>query len=766
MILRFLPRPSGPVVGAITVIGVGVGLAAMVFALTDPYVARALPYADPDRLVSIEFRLGDPHAAEQASPDDVPSLVSWQARTDLFEGLAAIDDAGWVRAKLSDRVVPLRAVAVTDNLLEVLGLERRPAADAAAAWVSNRAATILSGGELSPGRSVPVMPEGTLRVGSILPHSFLLPQANRTDPVDALVILPPGPVITITRTPAPSSSALKLVGRTRQDVTPEMIEAALGPSIRAIGSSLSVVPLRTRMTGRQLALARGASLASALVIVVCWLNVFSIALTRGLYREPELATRTALGATPSQLVRLMVADGLRVATLGSAGALAVAWVALVGAVGVLPVEFATLGVPSVTMRVATFIALAGAVAWLSWCLASIVAWRLGTRHHARRIVSLDGRTIRVMRFGVIAGQVGAASVLLAAAALLGRSYLNLLLVDAGMDEETQTITVAHDPSLPPSVRSEVVERVVTALRRSEGVQAVGVKSSDMLNGRMDGQGVMIEGQFAALEWTRVDRGFLAAAGLQFLVGGLPAPNHGGAVITESMAVKYFAGGSPVGAVLNPGRAVPIVGVVRDVRTIGLSVAPRPVVYEVGGTWSNSQNTFTYLVRVANGSRRVADWHRILRPIDSMAVILSDGTVGERLGRSVRDRTFATLVVGLFAAASLLVTALGLAGVVAYTVAKRTREVAVRLTLGARRPSVSWLVARDALTAAVSGAIGGVIASVWLSSALESLLYGVRAADPTTLLLAAASLLGIVVGAAILPAMRTGRIAPATALRIE
>lgn len=289
----------------------------------------------------------------------------------------------------------------------------------------------------------------------------------------------------------------------------------------------------------------------------------------------------------------------------------------------------------------------------------------------------------------------------------------------------------------------------------------------MLNGRMDGGVVVIEGQGAVpLEWTRVDRGFLGAAGLQFLVGGLPEPDHAGAVITEGMARKYFAGRSPVGVVLNAGRPLPIVGVVRDVRTIGLSVAPRPVVYEVGATWWSGQAMFTYVVRVADGSRRLADWPRILRPIDPMAVVLSDATVGDRLARSVRDRTFATLVVGLFATASLLVTALGLTGVVAYTVVKRTREVAVRLSLGATRASVSWLVVRDALTAAVCGAIGGVIASVWLSSALESLLYGIRPADPTTLLLAATSLLGIVIGAAVLPAIRTGRIEPAAALRIE
>lgn len=757
---RVLRRRSGPTLGAIAVVSVGVGLAAMVFALADPYVARDLPYADPDRLVSIEFGLGHPRVMMQADPDNAPLLGSWQARTDLFEGLAAFGGATLLRARLPDRVVPLRAVAVTDNLLQVLGLDPRPMANA---WVSNRAATVLSGGELLPGRSVPVMPGGTLGVGGILPPSFLFPWADQTVPVDALVMLTPGPVITIRRTPALSSSQLRLVGRTRQGVTPEMIESALSPSVAAVGRTLSVAPLWARMTARQQELARGAALASALVIVVCWMNVFNIALTRGLYREAELATRTALGATPGQLVRLMVTDGLRVATLGSAGALAVAWVALAGAVRVLPAEFATMGVPALTMRVATFIGIAGAVAWLSSCLASIVAWRLGARHHARHIVSRDGRAIRVMRFGVIAGQVGAASVLLAAAALLGRSHLNLLLVDAGMDERTRTVTVSHDPELPPAVQSEVIERVVAELRRGEGVQAVGVKSGYLLEGGWGRVAYMPDGQVGVLE--RVDRGFLDAAGLPFLVGGLPEPGQGGDVITQGIAAKHFEGRSPVGAML-PNRAVPIVGVVPDVRTFGLSVAPRAIVYHVDGAWLDRPSIVTYVMRMADGSPPPGSWQQILRPIDPMALVLSDGTVGDRLARSVRNRTFAALVVGLFATASVLVTALGLAGVVGYTVVKRTREIAVRLTLGATRPSVSWLVVREALTAAVCGAVGGVTASMWLSGALESLLYGIRPADPATLFLAAVVLLGIVFGAAILPAIRTGRIAPASALRAE
>jgi hypothetical protein len=312
----------------------------------------------------------------------------------------------------------------------------------------------------------------------------------------------------------------------------------------------------------------------------------------------------------------------------------------------------------------------------------------------------------------------------------------------------------------------MVERVLTALRQGVGVLSVGIKSGGMLNGRTDFQGLVVHGRFAPLEWNAVDRGFFEAAGLEFLVGDLPAPGRNGAVVTEGMALEYFDGDSPVGVVLNPGRAVPVVGVVRDVRTLGLSVAPRPVVYEVAA-WSSRQSaTFTYVVRMAEGAPRLGDWARILRPIDPMAVVLNDDTVGERLARSVRDRTFAALVVGLFATASVLVTALGLAGVVAYTVVRRTREIAVRLTLGATRPSVSWLVARDALSAGVCGAAAGFIASVWLSGTLESLLYGVQAADPATLALAAASLLGIVIVAAVVPGIRTGRIAPAATLRSE
>ena len=147
---------SGPLLGATGVVAVGVGLAAMVFALADP-VLRPLPYADPSRLVAISFTL--PLPGPRANPADVPSLASWQARTDLFVGVAAFDARGWMRLRLPDRIVPLRAVAATANFLEVLGLQAPVTEwDPTAAWVSRRAATTLSGGALQPERSVPIVP--------------------------------------------------------------------------------------------------------------------------------------------------------------------------------------------------------------------------------------------------------------------------------------------------------------------------------------------------------------------------------------------------------------------------------------------------------------------------------------------------------------------------------------------------------------------------------------------------------------------------------
>jgi predicted permease len=754
---------SGPFAGAVGVIAVGVGLAAMVFALADP-VFRRLPYADPDRLVSISFGLPKPGVRARAA--DVPSLASWQARTDLFDGVAAFLDQGWLSVRLSDRIVPLRAVAATDNLLEVLGVESRlTESDPAAAWVSSRVAA-LSSGELHSGRSVPMLPDGVLRVRGVLPPSFLLPQINRTDPVDALPALPIGPVI---RIDGMSSQALDIVARVRRGVTPEMVQAALNVSMAPVGRPVSVVPLSTALNARLRGLATGALLTSGLVILVCWTNVLSMAMTRGLYRRSEIATRTALGATPGRIVGLLLREGLKVAAFASVGAVAVMWLTLLAVLVALPPEYATLGAPAATRRVVLFVVLVNIVAGASWFVGSLLAWKLDAKRQGLLAAGRDGRTIRMVRSVLIAGQLGAASVLLVASALLGRSYLNLLGVDSGMDDRTLTLTVVHDPNIPVGLRREVVDETLAALRRTGVVEAAGASAGGLLDGRGTWvSGVVTNGRVAIVDWTFVAGDYFQAMGLQFLAGGPPRSGSPDLiVVTESAARELFERPNPVGDIFAwDGRDLRVAGVVRDVRVRRLSLPPRPGIYRPSDGWFGQQPRTTYVLRVADTSAAVPSWERILHDLDPRAVVLDSGSVRARLDRSVRDRTFATLVFGLFALASVLVAALGIAGVVAYTVVKRTREVAIRLALGATGTDVTTLVVRDAVAAAACGIATGIIASVWLSSALESLLYGVDGADSLTLVVTAVGLLVCVLAAATLPGMRAGRIAPATALRME
>jgi predicted permease len=765
-----LSSHKGAVAQAVVAIGAGVGLAAMLFALADAYMWKPLPYVHPDRLVSIQFGLpADPARWFATQQSEIPSLASWRARTDLFDDVAAFNDRGWERIQLSDRMVPLRVVAVTDNLFNVLGIGAHWIGfDAADAWLSRRAVA-LSGGQLATGRSVVAPPDGALRVRGVLPSSFLLPEPDRTLPVDALVPMPFGPVIA---KDDPSRSPL-IVGRARPGITPQIIAAALDATMPA-GRRVSVVPLSDAMKGRQHELAVGALLAAGLIVLVCCTNVFNIALTRGLYRLPEIATRIALGATPTRIVRHLVTEALNVTVLASAAACVVVWLGLAALGLVMPPQFATLGTPAVTARVAFAIVVSSATAGAAWCLASILAWQFGTRRPSRQLIGRDGRAIRLVRFAVIAGQLGAASVLLAGAALLGRSYLNLLNVDIGMDERTETLTVAQDPNTPDALRLDVVNRTIAALRGAGGIQAVGAMDGDFLDS--PGKQLLSVVDFApnvwsnspmgpVALWTYVAGNYFEATGMH-VISGDPSVLHasGGVVITESLA-HTFRGSVPAVLTLRNGTTLPITGVVRDVRSIDLTQAPRPSAYQVGGNWYQLFDT-TYVFRATGATSGRTTWERTVRSIDPLAVVLDSGTIGDRLGRSIRDRTFASLVVGLFALAAILVTMVGLAGIVAYTVVKRRREIAIRLALGATRRAVTELVVHDTLIAGTCGIAAGIVASVWLSKSLTSLLYGVPPADPSTLLITSAMLVVVLAGSAILPGIRAARIAPAAALRIE
>jgi hypothetical protein len=238
------------------------------------------------------------------------------------------------------------------------------------------------------------------------------------------------------------------------------------------------------------------------------------------------------------------------------------------------------------------------------------------------------------------------------------------------------------------------------------------------------------------------------------------------IVNESFVRTHNNGTSPIGLMVTVGvRPVEIVGLVRDTHDVALDEPPTPTMFVP----LQNPSTGHRISYVFSGTAERPPTERIQQSVTAVnpeAIVLDWSTVRERLMRSIRDRSFATLVLGFFALAALSVSVAGLMGIVMYTVARRTREIAIRVAIGAGSSAIRYLVVREAIMAAAAGTILGLTASLWLSRTLESLLYGMNPADPLSIVIAAIAVIGIVGLAAWLPARRAVRLSPTAALRID
>jgi putative ABC transport system permease protein len=263
---------------------------------------------------------------------------------------------------------------------------------------------------------------------------------------------------------------------------------------------------------------------------------------------------------------------------------------------------------------------------------------------------------------------------------------------------------------------------------------------------------------------RVSSNFFDVAGRTIVEGrAVEDADPNGVVINQSLARESWPTESPIGHSVGHGWTV--VGVVEDAYEGRYDERPEPTVY-VHHRWL-SGGGLTYLVRgtispedYATGARRA------LFEVSPDAAVVDVGTLGDKLAFSIRDRTFAALVFVLFGVAAGAVTIGGLVGIVAFIVARRTREIAIRIAIGARPRHVRRLVVRQTLVAAVLGLVPGLLAGRWASAGLESLLYGIEAGSWTTPLAAAGLLLAIMTLAALVPSRRATRLQPVQALRVE
>ncbi|MGH7607542.1 MAG: ADOP family duplicated permease, partial [Gemmatimonadales bacterium] len=526
--------------------------------------------------------------------------------------------------------------------------------------------------------------------------------------------------------------------------------------------------------------------AVAFVLLIACANIGNLLLTRASGRRAELAVRRALGANRRQLVRQLLTESFVLSLIGaSAGVVLAFWLLeLLRVAG--PADLPRLQDISIDLRVLGAALLAALLAGAACGLAPAFTVARDDLHTALKEggrVGGGGAGTR-LRAGLVVSEIALALVLLVGAGLLLRSFSTLMHVDAGFDAEgVLTLQFGVPANLDPTERTAFYDRLFEDLHAIPGVQAAGgvtrLPLGSQLSTRLEIRGREFpDGEQPDVEFRRASGGYFAAMGIPVMSGRtFDARDRPDAplvmIISRAAAEQFWPGEDPVGkyvrfwfAGITPDAPwIEIVGVTGDVRHFGLDVAPPPVVYVPFS--QGPPGSPLLAVRTSGDPLSIAGAVRDrIRARDPSIVIWALETMTARVAGSVAGRRFNLMLVGLFGLIALVLAAVGIYGVIAHGVRRRTQEIGIRMALGATGGDVVRMVVRRGLQLTALGLAAGLLTAVAVTRLIRGLLFGVGPTDPitlvgTTLLLATVALL-----ASWIPSRRAVRVNPVEALRHE
>jgi predicted permease len=797
--LRALGRAPRFVAAAVLTLALGLGTTTVIYSLVDHVVIRSLPYADPGRLVIVREVVGGMAKVYPSMPANASHFLEWRRACTACAGLAAVKRAQVTLAAGGDPQ-RLGAARVTANLFGLLGVQPalgrafQPEEDqhgrdrvvvlSDAFWRAQFGAdpsiigrTIMLNDE--PVEVVGVMPQGfTLPVGNALGSLVSLPmqldiyrplglserEATTTGEYDYAVIarLKPG--------------ATAEQARSQLDVVETQFAAKEGPN-ETLGAS--VVPLHVQIVGgagRPLLLLLVA--VGAVLLIVC-VNLTNLSLARNLTRQQESAIRVALGAGRRRIARLALAESLAVAIAGGILGLLLAHWGLRALIALAPATLPR--VSEVTLDGRVFAAAALLTALVGVVVGALPAFRAAQTDPGDALktggrTATSGRTASRRRAVFIGAQVAFTTVLLVGAGLFLASFLRVLRVDRGFDTEH---VLAVDIALPRSGYPtdermiQFYDRAVAEVATVPGVAGVAVASALPLEGETWVNGISrpdAPDEHVSANYRFVSPGYFAVAGTALRSGHAFTESDRGrhlVVVSERVARALWPSVSPIGKQLTIGwqKVAEVVGVAADVRTTTLEQEGSFVLYVP--VWENPQSQAAIVVRTPGDPSSVATAVRsALRRVDPLVPVPKIRTMAQVVSTNVAARRFQLVLLGLFALMALVTASIGIYGVISQSLAGRTKEIGVRMALGARPTDVHRLVLREGLTPVAIGLAAGIAAALVGGRAVQSLLFDVEPRDPVTLL-GVCIVLGIVaVVACAIPARRATTMELATMLHPE
>lgn len=802
--LRMLAKNPGFTAVSVLTLALGIGANTAIFSVVNAVMLRPLPYPQPDRLVSVISTVLRDNRDSNAS---YPDFLDWRARNHVFDEMAVFRTENFALIG-SGEPVHLSGAVVSADLLSLLGVTPilgRPfvSEEDKPGMVNGSSPAILSHGlwqrqfgsdPTVAGRTIDLDGRAYTVIG-VMPSGFQFP--TQAEPVDLWTTIAvdtkPGGGMATQR----GAHYLDAIARLKPHATLGQAQAEMTAIVSVLNKEYPenmprgarVVPLLDHLVGRvrpALAVLLG---AVGCVLLIVSANVANLLLARATTRQREMSIRAALGASRGRVMRQVLTESTLLACVGGSLGLLLALLGTDTLIRMSPVNIPRLTQFNLDGRVLAFTSLVSLLTGLLFGLAPAV---YGFKSDLAQSLKEGGRGSSEGAHGgrvrgtLVAGEVAVALVLLVGAGLLIQSFLRLERVLPGFDpHHVLTVRLDSPASYDQARQMEFFERVLEGVRTLPGVRSASGVFGLPFSEVYAKTGFDIEGRPIAkadrpvTNYMAIKPDYFRTLGIPLREGrdftlrdDLKAPPV--AIINETLARRYFPHQDPIGQRIQPGISNgygdkppmrEIVGVVGDVKVSSLAADPQAQCYVPLA--QSPIGLMTVVVRTDGDPLHLAPAVRSsVAALDKNVPAYNIRTLDQSLAQSVAQPRFITLLLGIFAGLAVVLAAVGLYGLMAYSVVQRTHEIGVRIALGADRAHVLKLVAGQGLTLTLAGIVIGLGGAFGLTRLLSSMLYGIRPSDPLTFALAAVLLTAVALLASYIPARRATKVDPMVALRYE